>query len=61
LIATSFGGDTASYKLEILDEEGGKVLYVFPNVQGIADLYLTVEIAAAKVENIIRSLAGKQD
>jgi len=53
--------EQASYKLEILDQQGGKTLYEFPNVQGIADLYFTVEIGVANVENIIRSLAGKRD
>jgi hypothetical protein len=59
---TSAGSkDQVSYRLEILDKEGGNTLYQFPSIQGIADLYFTVEITLANVENIIRSLAGKRD
>lgn len=59
---TSLGSkDQETYRLQILDREGGRTIYEFPTVQGIADLYFTVEISVANVEKIIRSLAGKPD
>jgi hypothetical protein len=48
------------YRLQILNAEENRVLYEFPTVQGLADLCTTIEISIGGVENVIRSLAGKQ-
>ena len=47
------------YSLEII-EPGGKVLYKFPNIQGILDLYESVRFQTENVEDIIRRLADRQ-
>jgi len=44
-----------SYTLDIADEKGD-VLYQFPIVQGIADLFQTVRIQMADVDEVINSL-----
>ncbi len=46
-----------NYFLEIIDKSQN-VLYKFPDVQGIADLYQSVRFQMADVEDIIKSLAN---
>ena len=43
------------YSLEILDENG-TALYQFPTVQGIADVFQTVRVQLADVDEVINSL-----
>jgi hypothetical protein len=43
------------YNLEITDEEG-RPIYVFPEVQGIADLFDSVTAQFGNVDNLIKSL-----
>jgi hypothetical protein len=52
--------DRSTYKLQIMDGEEKRVLYEFPSVQGIADLWFTVQISIGEVESVLRSLAGKE-
>jgi hypothetical protein len=47
--------DQPRYKLEIVDDERSPI-YVFPNVQGIADLFATARAQSVDVEGLIKSL-----
>ncbi len=47
------------YTLEIADEKG-KPLYRFPTVQGIADLFQSVRIQMADVDDVINSLLNRR-
>lgn len=47
------------YKLEIIDEEG-RPIYVFPEVQGIVDLFDSVAAQFGNVEDLIKSLLSSR-
>ena len=44
-----------SYKLEILDDRGNAI-FLFPDIQGISDLFASVRARTGNAEEIIRSL-----
>jgi hypothetical protein len=56
---SSLLGTPRYYTLEIVDNDGA-VLYKFPDVQGIADLYESVKFKINDVEDIIKSLAHQR-
>lgn len=43
------------YRLEILDDRGNAI-FVFPDIQGISDLFASVRARAGNAEEVIRAL-----